>query len=226
MNTSQQRTNEPFFNFSEPMPAFVAGGLIVSFIALRYLPFVWEALAPLVVLRPYGFLGTSLPEQLFSLVGHGFAHGGWSHVLMNSGMIAVLGVATVKGARLFSVEQGRRRSPSLVFLTILIFGIVLGGVSEWLWWIATNAPLGVNAPAAVGASGGASALLATAGWALGGRAKMFQFALGWVLINLAMVVAGPFIGLNIAWAAHLGGFLGGMVLAPVMIKANSASLGI
>ncbi len=226
MQNSNRPPKEPFFNFTEPMPAYVAGFIILMFALLAYVPMVFTWLAPLVVLMPLGFQGATLTEQMVSLAGHGLAHGGWGHVLMNAGMIAVLGIATVKGARLNSVAMGRRRNPSLVFLTILIFGVIVGGLAQWLWWFVISAPLGANAPAAVGASGGASALLATAAWAIGGMKKMKQFALGWVLINAVIVAAGPLIGMNVAWAAHIGGFIGGMILAPSLIKANSARLGV
>ena len=217
------RQKEPFFNFTEPVPAYVAGALIVLFLVFAYVPGVYGLVGNLIVIRPLGFQGASLAEQLFSLIGHGAMHGGWGHLFMNSGMIAVLGVATVKGARLKSVSQGRRRNPSLVFFTIFIFGIFVGGLAQWLWWFVINAPLGLNAPGALGASGGASALLAAGGWAMGGRYKMVQFAFGWALINVIIVVLGPFIGMNVAWAAHLGGYIGGMLLAPLLIKASSTS---
>ncbi len=222
----EHRHKEPFFNFTEPFPAFLAGGLIVLFMVFSYLPGAYNLVGQLIVLRPLGFQGTTQAEQVFSLFGHSLMHGGWSHVLMNSGMIAIFGVATVKGARLLSVSQGRRRSPSFVFLTIFIFGVIMGGLAQWLWWGAISAPLGFQAPAAVGASGGGSALLAAGGWAIGGKPKMLQFAIGWALINLVIVVAGPFIGMNVAWAAHIGGFIGGMILAPLLTKANSTSFGI
>jgi membrane associated rhomboid family serine protease len=217
---------EPFFNFSEPAPAFLAGFLILAFAVFQFLPLLFSALAPLVVLRPVGFLGTSQAEQILSLLGHGILHAGWGHVLMNAGMIAVLGIATVKGARLKAISQGRQRSPSLVFMTIFLFGVIMGGLAQWLFWFVMNVPLGANAPAAVGASGGASALLATAGWAMGGKPKMFQFAIGWAVINLLVAFIGPYLGLSIAWAAHIGGFLGGMILAAPLTRANSTSLGL
>lgn len=202
----------------------MAGGLILLFIVFRYVPGVFNVVGSLVILRPYGFQGTSQAEQIFSLLGHGLMHGGWSHVLMNAGFIAILGVVTVKGARLLSVSQGRRRSANLIFLTIFAFGVVLGGLAQWLWWLVAQAPLGFNGPAALGASGGASALLAAAGWAMGGRPKMFQFAIGWVMINTIIVLVGPFIGMNVGWAGHLGGYFGGMLLAPLLVKANSTGL--
>lgn len=217
---------EPFFNFTEPAPAFLAGFLIAAFAVFQFLPFIFSAGAAIFFLRPFGFLGASQAEQILSLLGHGFLHGGWGHVLMNAGMIAVLGIATVKGARLKAISQGRQRSATLVFMTIFLFGVITGGLIQWLYWFVINAPLGVNAPAAVGAAGGASALLATAGWAIGGKPKMFQFAIGWAMINILIAAIGPYLGLPIAWAAHIGGFLGGMILAAPLTRANSTRLGL
>jgi len=221
MNDVNKQTREPFFNFTEPAPAYVAGVLIAFFTLLQLIPGLSELFVRFIYLRPFGVPYLSMPEQIVSLLGHGAYHGGFAHLLMNSAMIAILGIATVKSARLKAISQGRQRSASLVFLTIFMFGVIAGGLAQWLWWAGIQADI---RSAAVGASGGASALLATAGWAIGGRAKMFQFALGWAIINLIMVVVGPLIGMNIAWAAHIGGFIGGMILAAPLLKANATSL--
>ncbi|CAM3805969.1 rhomboid family intramembrane serine protease [Litorimonas haliclonae] len=221
-----RKSREPFFNFTEPLPAYTAGILIALFLALQFIPALWRVMGPLVILRPLGFQGTSLPEQLFTLLGHGAAHGSFTHVLMNAGMISVLGVATVKGARLKAISAGRSRSAKLSFLTIFFFGIITGGLAQWLYWFVVSAPLGINAPAAVGASGGASALLAVAGWAIGGKDQMMKFGFGWAAINLIMVLVGPYMGLSLAWAAHLGGFIGGMILAAPLVKPSSTGLGL
>lgn len=226
MTDFRKKQREPFFNFTEKAPAALAGVLIALFFLFGLIPGLVYLIAPFTVLRPFGFIGASLPEQILSLLGHAFLHGDMMHIFMNAMMITVLGIATVKSARLKSVSRGRRRSPSLVFLTVFIFGVVVGGLSQWAWWGLIGASIGANAPAAIGASGGASALLATAGWAIGGRDKMLQFAMGWSLINAIMVFLGPLIGLNIAWAAHIGGFIGGMLLAQPLLKANGVKLGL
>jgi len=38
MNDVNKQTREPFFNFTEPAPAYVAGVLIVFFILLQLIP--------------------------------------------------------------------------------------------------------------------------------------------------------------------------------------------
>jgi len=221
MTGLNKQTREPFFNFTEAVPAYLAGVLIAIFTLVQIIPGLSELLIRFIYIRPFGAPYLSMPEQIVSLLGHGAYHGGIGHLGMNAAMIAILGIATVKSARLKSISQGRQRSPNLVFITIFIVGVIAGGLAQWLWWAVVQAPMN---SAAVGASGGASALLATAGWAIGGKDKMFQFALGWALINVIMVVVGPFIGMNVAWAAHIGGFIGGMALAAPLLKANSTSL--
>lgn len=222
----EHRYKEPFFNFTEPVPAFLAGGLILSFMTFSYLPGVFPLVSDLVILRPLGFQGTSQAEQVFSLLGHGFMNSDWTNVLINSGLVAVLGVVTVKGARLQAISKGLRRSANLAFLTVFVFGVVSGGLASWLWWFVTSAPLGTQAPATLGTLGGVSALLASAGWAMGGRHRMLQFAIGWGMINALLVTLGPLLGTNIGWTVNFGGYLGGMILGPLLVKANSTSFGI
>ena len=105
---------------------------------------------------------------------------------------------------------------------IFLAGIVAGGLAQWIWW---SLP-GVSQASAIGASGGVSALFATAGWAIGGRALMTRWAAGWAAVNVLLVLTEPMIGIGIAWAAHMGGFLAGMVLAPYCVKAGSTGFSI
>ena len=214
------KAKEPMFNFGEKVPAYLAGVFIAIHIAVNFLPRAIDALlAPFLILRPLGVQGADFVSHAMSLVGHGFLHGSWSHVLMNSGMTIVFGIATIRGIKF------KKASPSkanLSFMLIFLAGVIVGGIFQWGWW---SASASINA-AAVGASGGASALFATTGWAIGGRDKMLQFGLGWAVINIIMVVAEPVFGVSLAWAAHMGGYIGGMILAPILVKASSTRLGV
>ena len=218
------------FNFGEKTPAFLAGILIAIFAFIQFLPKFLDNLFGLYgMLRPLTTPGTDSLSNFVSLIGHGFLHGSWSHVLMNSGMIIIFGIATIRGIKMKSqgfkkVQSIREKkvNPDVLFLFIFVTGIVVGGIFQWGWWSASNA---VNT-AAVGASGGASALFATTGWAIGGRDKMVQFGLGWTVINVIMVAAEPILGVGLAWAAHIGGYIGGMILAPLWVQANSTKLGL
>jgi len=46
------------------------------------------------------------------------------------------------------------------------------------------------------------------------------------VINIVMVFAEPLLGIKLAWAAHIGGYIGGMILAPIFVRAKSTQLGI
>jgi len=227
---TQSRPREPMFNFGEKTPAYVAGGLIVIHILVFFIPRSIENYAALYgMLRPLTTPGTFGVSHAVSLLGHGFLHGSWGHVLMNSAMIIIFGIATIRGIKMKSqgfkkVQAIREKTvnSNILFFLIFLAGVIVGGIFQWGWWSIN----GTANAAAIGASGGASALFATTGWAIGGRDKMIQFGLGWAVINVIMVFAEPLIGVSLAWAAHIGGYIGGMILAPLFLQPNSTRLGI
>ena len=216
-----QRPSEPMFNFSEKVPAYLGGVLIVIFAFITVLPASLDRLFGLYgMLRPLNTPGTDGLSNILSVVGHGFLHGSWSHVLMNTGMIIIFGIATIRGIKTREKNVKLPAGANVLFLIIFLVGVVVGGVFQWGWWSLSSA---VNA-AAVGASGGASALFATTGWAIGGREKMLQFGLGWTVINIIMVAAEPVLGVGLAWAAHIGGYVGGMIVAPLWVAPKSTKM--
>ena len=217
------KNHEPMFNFGEKVPAYLAGIFIAIHVAINFMPRGIESfIAYFGILRPLGAAGTSVLSNALSLIGHGFLHGSWSHVLMNSGMIIIFGIATIRGIKFKKSRTGLSANPNLSFLMVFFAGVIVGGIFQWGWWSAS----GDITSAAIGASGGASALFATTGWAIGGRNKMLQFGFGWIIINIIMVFAEPILGVSLAWAAHIGGYVGGMLLAPLLVKPNSTKLGL
>lgn len=211
------------FNFGEKTPAYLAGVLIAIHVLIMFVPRVLESfLVTFGVLKPLEAEGVTTLSSAISLVGHGFLHGDWGHVLMNSAMIIVFGIATIRGVKFKKTQKGLPRNGNMHFLWVFFAGVIIGGIFQWGWWSVSGT---LNA-AAIGASGGASALFATTGWAIGGREKMVQFGLGWVAINIIMVVAEPILGVSLAWAAHIGGYVGGMILAPILVKPSSTRLGV
>ena len=216
---------EPMFNIAERAPVWLAGILIVIYAAILYLPnILTSAAVNFMILKPLGTFGRSNFDQAFSLLGHGFLHGSWSHVLMNSAMMIVFGVATIRGAKLLAASQGMPAKGEAKFLLVFLIGIIAGGLAQWLYWSVINIVQSGANVGALGASGGASALFATAAWAIGGKDKLIAFGIGWMFINLIIVLAESIIGISIAWAAHLGGYIGGALIAPFWIRANSAGL--
>ena len=221
--TNMPRSHEPMFNFTEKAPVYLTGIFIAVHAALIILPNgLLNALDKFGVLRPWGSPGTDSFSHLISLFGHGFRHGGWGHVIMNSGMIIVFGIATIRGAKLLAASKSKGNSATRDFLTIFFAGVVTGGVFQWGWWSITDAQL--TPTGALGASGGASALFAAGAWAIGGRDKMIQFAMGWAVINAVMVLLENYIGMSIAWPAHIGGYVAGMIFGPILVKANATRL--
>jgi len=213
---------EPMFNFAEPAPAYLVGIFIAMQLIVMYGPkWLDSFLAKYAILHVWGRTGLTHVEQIPSLVLHGFLHGGWMHLISNSFMIIALGVASIRGAKLVSIRKGRPRSGVGAFFTLFFAGVIIGALAQWLYWSLSGAPLGADAPSAIGASGGASALFAAGGWALGGAKQMFKFALAWGFINLLMVLAEAYTGIYLAWAAHLGGFLAGMILASFLVEASA-----
>ena len=210
------------FNISEQAPLWLAGVFLGIHGLIQIIPIsVENILAYYGVLRPLDVPVSTLSKST-SLVLHGFLHGDWGHVLMNAFMSIAFGVVTIKGIKLLQTSKGKATKSTLKFLIIFLIGVVGGGIAQWLWWSLpiSNHPLGAGA---LGASGGASALFATAAWALGGRAKLLSFGLAWTVINLVLYATQSYTGLNIAWAAHLGGYLTGALIAPIWVRANSTN---
>ena len=219
----QNNVREPMFNISEKAPVWLAGLLVIIHVIVHYGPAsLSNSIVDWGMLVPLGVGDPSILKSAVRLIGHGFLHGSWGHVLMNSGMIVIFGVITMRGARAMRFSKGRTKGVRLDFLQIFLIGVIGGGLAQWLWWKVS----GSIDTAALGASGGASALFATTAWALGGKERLIGFGMGWALINAVMVLAGPILGINLAWAAHMGGYVAGAALAPLLIKANSSRFGL
>lgn len=225
--TNTQRPREPMFNFTEKAPAYLAGVLIAIHAMLSIIGGGLSVGYAFGALMPWAANGISSVSHAFRLIAHGFLHGDWGHVLINSGMIIVFGIAAIRGAKLQASSKGKVSTASRDFFLIFFAGVIIGGLFQWGWWAAISEQLtALDTPYAVGASGGASALFAAGAWAIGGRDKMIQFGLGWAVINAIMVLLENFIGISIAWPAHIGGYIAGMILAPTLVKANSTNLSV
>lgn len=220
-------SHEPMFNIQERTPMVLGGVLIAIHLLLSLAPGGLSIFARnWALLVPLETQGLPLGRQLFSLLGAGFLHGSWTHVLVNTGMIVAFAVITMLGVR--ALAQARRfegRKPFLsadiVFLLIFALGVIGGNLFQWGWWALTD----TARSAALGASGGGAALFATAAWAMGGRDRLMKYAGGWALINVIFVIAEPIFG-PVAWAAHIGGFVMGALLAPYWVRPFSTGFSI
>jgi membrane associated rhomboid family serine protease len=219
---SAPTTREPIFNIREKAPIVLGILLLIIHVLVFYggrfgmggverFAEVWA------LLKSANYGGQTTLSKATALIGHGFIHGSWTHVLLNVGMMIPFGVVTIRGAKLKAASKGKRSSGNLAFLFIFLAGVIIGGAGQFGLWTFTN-----ESGLALGASGGVSALFASMAWAMGGPKQLLKFGFGWLVINILMIFGGGLLtgGGGVAWAAHLAGFVAGAVLAPLLVRPN------
>ncbi len=154
-------------------------------------------------------VGEAVPLEFYtSFVTHALLHGGLLHLFMNTAIFLSIG-------SILAHQLGTAR-----FLTLFV-GAAIGGALLFALLAETRGPL-------VGASGalfGFFGALKRWEWrwisASGASSRRFWGTIiGLVVINLLLAVS--FQGAEIAWQAHLGGFIAGWFIAP-MIAPKRAS---
>ena len=155
---------------------------------------------------PGRFTGTAIfePLALLTPLSHVFLHGSWLHLAMNSVMLLAFGSGIERWI-------GGRKMVG-VFVVSALFGV--------------GAHFALNSASifpVIGASGGLSGLFAVALIMLNrfnpnmsGRYGMWPLILSWVGISVIFGVIGSPDGADVAWAAHVGGFLGGFVAVKLL----------
>lgn len=213
---------EPIFNIQEKLPIIL--GLLLIFIHVLVFyggTFGLGAIEPFAeywgLLKSADYSGQTALSKTTAIIGHGFLHGSWTHVLLNVGMMIPFGVVTIRGAKMMSASRGKRPAGNAAFLMIFFAGVVVGGLGQLALWGLTQ-----DTGLALGASGGVSALFASMAWAIGGPKQLLKFGFGWLVINILMIFGGGLLtgGGGVAWAAHLAGFVAGAVLAPLLVRPN------
>lgn len=157
---------------------------------------------------PGRFTGTALFEPLALLTpfSHMLLHGGWLHIAMNAIMLLAFGAGIEKWI------GGRK---------MIAFFILCG-----LFGLAAHMALNFySVQPVIGASGGLSGLFAAAiimlnrqngGIFSRGKYGFWPIILFWVSISIMFGFMGTTDGGDIAWAAHVGGFLGGFIVLKLM----------
>ncbi len=232
--TEPQRTGrEPAFNLPAPVIALIAmllvihaGQMYVLSDAARTVLDVWFAFIPLRFTFPSEVPGGAWP-LIWTPVTHAFLHANWPHVLINSAWLAIFGTPV---ARRYGVAR---------FYVAFVLSSIAGALAFALFQTQSVAVL-------VGASGGISGLTGVAvrfifqpvvmaldpetgepvpvGRHLATVREVFADtrARSLTLIWLALNAATPLLPLfgsmqaEIAWQAHIGGFLAGFFLAPLL----------
>jgi membrane associated rhomboid family serine protease len=168
--------------------------------ALAVIPARFDALSPYAFAHPW--------ETLGPLFGHVFLHAGFLHLLMNLFVFIQFG-----GALAWRLDQ---RGDGVWRFLVLFFGCAAASA---VCFILLNR--GSETPA-LGASGAICGMFA--GYLLAAPAvwsdafrdpRVLRAGFWFLLVNVGLAAAARATGiLPIAWEAHLGGFLGGLVLYP------------
>ena len=208
MKPRRPRNHPRAMNLSWTPPLQFAAALVAIHVAIQLTGQWWPTtLQQALILRP---LEVTEGAGWLAILGHALVHSDWGHLLMNSAFLLIFATAT---------ERGLRRPNRWFWFAVFGAGVAAGAFAQWAWWSFSGTLLGTNLllQSAIGASGGVSALLATGTYASGGVRTARAAALGWLAINLAFALFQT----NIAWAAHLGGFVGGLALAPRLRPCRS-----
>ena len=194
----------PMFNIP-PLTLYTLAFIVAVQAAMSVLPAsfvnVWGYNLAFVPAR-YTVPGQFSVFALTSPVTHLFVHGGWLHVAMNSLMLTAFAAAAER-------MLGSKRTAWLFILCGLA-----GAFTQFCINPTTPVPM-------VGASGALSGLFAivilrlqASGQMARGRWGIWGVAVLWIGLSFASALVGGAVGLgDVAWAAHVGGFLAGIALA-------------
>lgn len=210
-NEVDPSSHEPLINMP-PFTKYLLGILISIHLIMTFLfnhtQYEWIILN--LGFIPGRFSGATAFEPLALLTPftHMFFHGGWLHLGMNTIMLLAFGSGIERW-------MGGKKMCAF-FIACGLFGVALH--------FALNSHSTIPV---IGASGGISGLFAAAlvmlnknNIGMTGRFGLWPIAILWVAISVLFgFVDTPQIGVEkeeIAWAAHVGGFLGGFAVLKMM----------
>jgi membrane associated rhomboid family serine protease len=233
-DVGQAPPRQPIFNLPAPLLALcivlVAIQAASDFLInepMRELLIGWFAFIPYRVVEPSGFDGGLWP-LLWTPFTHAFLHAGWEHVGLNVVWLAIFGSPVTARYGTFGL------------LALFLVGAFVGALA----FAATTLPqlqILIGASGGIAALTGAAVRFifqppviaideATGERRLLGRrlASLTEFvrnptarffSLTWIVLNgivpLVPVLMGG-AGVQIAWQAHIGGFLAGLLLVPLL----------
>jgi membrane associated rhomboid family serine protease len=185
---------------------------------------IWFAFVPFRIIDSTGSDGGLWP-LLWTPVTHAFLHGGWEHLIFNTLWLAIFGTPIA------------RRYGTVPFFAIFFISAIAGALAYAAYALSVG-----QAGFLIGASGGVAGLTGAAvrfmfqpvivarhpetGEAipLGRRLASLRdlmanpqpryFILVWIVLN-GVIPLLPIAGMQIAWHAHIGGFLAGLLIVPL-----------
>lgn len=231
---SREAQRQPIFNLP-PVVAAIAG-LFLAIQAARSLVLneagqvdvlAWFAFIPYVALHPDYLPGGSL-TLLWTPVTHAFLHGGWEHVILNTVWFVIFGTPV------------DRRYGAVKMLVLFVAGAIAGAAAFTATTLPNEALL-LGASGGVAALTGAAVRFMFQPIQIGVNRETGErivlgrrlatirevlahptaraFTLVWLVLNAVVPLLPLFFGgldVQIAWQAHLGGFLLGFFLVPFL----------
>ncbi len=205
---SQRRiTREPMFNLTPMVKALLAINVAVHAIRLMLSPKADDALV-----TTFGFIAARFTQvgafdstAVASLLTYQFLHDGFAHLAINMAFAMAVGTACERRLgpwRMLTLTLASGVAGALAHLAVYPHDIiVLVGFSG-----ATSGLLGATLVFIYGGAG-------PAGWR-----RFAMFTAIWIATNVATGLTGwPFgSDVQIAWVAHVGGYVAGVVLARLL----------
>ncbi len=211
---------QPIFNAPRGT-LFVCGALVLSHLLFAVVGPTWQEIALLTLaFIPARFLAHFVNDgmafsilDLVPLLGHAFLHADFKHLLLNTGLLLAFGSAV------------ERRLGSTCFLFVFAVAAATGALAELT--ADYTRPVFV-----IGASGAVYGMMAAAipimfrpGMPAGLRRGLEFVA---IIMGLNLIVAGlglgdVLAGAEIAWRAHIGGFLAGLLLGFALPRMRRAA---
>jgi membrane associated rhomboid family serine protease len=204
------RASEPAFNVSPATGALIAANVLVHALRLALPEESDQALLLSLGFAPSNFFapgfGPVQPDGILpwlSPVSYGFLHGDLLHLLVNVGFLLAFGTLVER-------RLGRGRMLALYFVSMVlsVAGVVIA------YWVTLQPVL------MIGASGAVAGLFgAAAHFAFPRRHRGLWMGVVFIAINLVFGLVGmtDYGGVReIAWEAHVAGFLVGAALFPFL----------
>lgn len=191
---------------------YLAGLMILSYLGTTALEFAGYNDLQTAIIFGGGFTPASWTGAapfhwytIFTPLTATFLHGSLMHLGVNLMMLVAIGSG---------VEKWAGKKP---FLMIFLLSSIIAMATHLAIY-----PYGTDP--VIGASGGVSGLFGAILFLNNqGRSSFLPVALLWIAISVAMGMAGAPDGSPVAWVAHIGGFLGGIGIAQIMLHLGKRS---
>ena len=197
------------------MTAILIGIAVAVYLLLAAAPFQWERWA-FINLGFIPFRYTRIPglqwQEIAGPVTHQFLHGGIGHIVLNMVMLAAFGSGV------------ERAIGGAKFVVLFLICGIAGALVHFAIFPESAAPVVGASGAISGMFGAALRVMARQSQQQGQTMRLLPIAAVWIGISLIFGFTGSGAGGGqIAWAAHLGGFIAGLALFGLFTRGGPRS---